>query len=116
MRIAKLLTVLAVFIVLGGCQTMMGPPLGLVYSGVESNKQFDTASDGPPSGRLIVGESCTAGVLGIAAWGDAGLDAALMAAGHKGEPLKNVAVDHSFFNVFFFYYEYCTQVTAYVAQ
>jgi hypothetical protein len=57
--------------------TSQGYPIGAVYSDTKAPSSLDRAEttgenkSGPKTGR-----ACSAGVLGIAAWGDASIDAA----------------------------------------
>lgn len=97
------------------CAPML-PPAGLFYTGVQSNRQFDAGASSAAPGRLVYGEACTHGVMGLAAWGDASLDAALEKANALGRTLKNITIDHSQTNIFLFYMEYCTIVKAYVVE
>lgn len=94
----------------------MLPPVGIVYTGVQSNRQFEAGATSADPGRLVYGEACAHGVLFLAAWGDASLDTAFEKANAQGRTLKNVTIDHSQTNILFFYQRYCTIVKAYVVD
>lgn len=112
---AMMLAVLLVLLLCGACAPMM-PPAGILYSGVQSNRQFEPGATSDAAGRLVYGEACAHGVLFLASWGDASLDAAFEKANALGRTLKNVTIDHSHTNIFIFYQQYCTIVKAYVVD
>jgi len=109
-----LLAILLSGLLMGGCGMMMGPPPGLLYSDIDSNKHFDSGTSSSPAGSWVNGKSCSHSVLFLVSWGDAGLDAALEEADIKGRPMRNVTVDHNLMNILPFYVRYCTKVSAYV--
>jgi len=93
------------------------PGIGLLYTGVEANKNFVTGASKDQAGRMVYGEACSHSVLWLVAWGDAGLAQAMMKANPNGDTLKNIIVDHSMLNAAFgIYTQYCTHVTAWVVK
>ena len=93
-----------------------GGPIGLLYTGVKNPGAFTTGETTNMGANAITGESCSMSILGLIALGDWSVDAALKAAGAEGKTLKNVAVDHRVMNILGLYGNYCTRVTAQVAQ
>lgn|GEM_PF-4171277 len=113
-RLLKFSFVFLVSICMFSCATT-GPVPGMFYSDINGNKQFEAGLSSSPAGTWVTGKSCSYNVLLIAAWGDAGLDAALEAAGVRGQPIRNVAVDYSFMNIAGpIFIRYCTEVSAYI--
>lgn len=111
--ILKSIFILSILI-LSSCASM-GPPPGVFFSDVDGNKQFEAGLSSSPAGTWVTGKSCAYNVLFLAAWGDAGLDAAMEAAGIKGQPIRNVAVDYSYMNIVGpAFVRYCTVVSAYL--
>jgi hypothetical protein len=106
---------LAMCAAMGACASAMGPQPGLLFTDIDANKQFDAGVAPGPAGSWVSGQSCAYSVLGMASWGDAGLDAAMEAAGITGQPLRNVAVDGNLVTIVWpFYTRYCTRISAYV--
>ncbi len=99
-----------------GCSMPLNPTFGAVYGNVAANKEIDTGAAVSPAGKYFTGEACTFGAIGVAAWGDASVRKALESAGVKGDNVKNLTVDHRWMNIMFFYYEYCSVVSGYVAE
>jgi hypothetical protein len=114
-RIAVALTLaFAAAVTLTGCSAI--PPVGVVFTSVGSPGHFATGETTNPGGSVISGESCATSILGLAAFGDYSIDAALKAAGAEGQTLKNVAVDGSTFSILGLYVKACTTVNAHVAM
>jgi hypothetical protein len=100
---------------LSGCAAL-GPP-GLLFTGVKGPGRIDTGATTNLGAAVISGEACASSVLGLVAWGDWSVDAALRAAQAGGRTLKNVSVDHRVLSILLgVYANYCTRVTAQVAQ
>lgn len=80
--IAKLSIVGLVASTLGGCAAF-GYPAGSIYHGTTTPHGMDRleASGQAKTGDKS-GEACATGILGLAAWGDASLDAAKKAGGN----------------------------------
>lgn len=83
--IAKLSMVGLVAASLGGCAAF-GYPTGSIYSGTTVPHGMDrNETSGQAKTGDKTGEACASGILGIAAWGDASLDAAKKAAGNVSD-------------------------------
>jgi len=92
-------------------------PTGFLYTGVKNPGQFDTGETTNQGASSITGETCAMSILGLIALGDWSVDGALKAAGAEGKTLKNVAVDHRVMSILgAAYANFCTRVTAQVAQ
>jgi hypothetical protein len=92
-------------------------PVGFLYTGVKSPMHFATGETSNPGSSAITGESCGMSILGLIAIGDYSIDSALKAAGAEGKTLKNVAVDGRMMSILgALYAQFCTRVTAQVAQ
>lgn len=91
-------------------------PGGALYTGIKTPGQFTTGETTNMGANSITGESCAMSILGLIAIGDYSVDAALKAAGAEGKTLKNVAVDGRVMSILGLYANYCTRVTAQVAQ
>lgn len=83
-------------------------PIGLIYSDVRApHPTTILEADGPEKTGSKQGEACAEGILGLAAWGDASIDAAKKQAG-----ITDVhTIEHARSNVLFVYYTGCTIVT-----
>lgn len=67
-----------------GCAPLVnqGYPVGLIYNGTKVPSTLDRVEvSGENKAGPKVGKSCASGVLGVAAWGDASIDAAKRAGG-----------------------------------
>ncbi|MEE8436457.1 MAG: TRL-like family protein [bacterium] len=88
-------------ILAAGCTTTRGPVYGIIYSNVKTGTSVGEDRQAPTK----TGKSCAGGMLGFA-WGDASVKAAMAAGG-----ISSVSfVDHTYYNVFRIYGEYCTIV------
>ena len=77
-KLTKLATGAALATILIGC----GYPMGLIYSGTQIPHPMDRAeASGPGKTGDKQGEACATGILSLAAFGDASLDAAKKAGG-----------------------------------
>lgn len=85
-----------------GCAGVMSPVgLGFIYTGVQGPINATEAA-----GATRTGQSCAQNVLGIAAWGDASIDAAKQDGG-----ISTVSsVDHDSLSVLLIYARFCTVV------
>lgn len=104
----------AVLMIAIGCGSL--GPVGGLYTGVKGPGQFTTGETTNPGGSAITGESCAMSILSLIALGDWSVDGALKAAGAEGKTLKNVAVDSRVMSILGLYANFCTRVTAQVAQ
>ncbi|MEY4546924.1 MAG: hypothetical protein RL685_3119 [Pseudomonadota bacterium] len=69
---------------LGGCLpfTQQGYPVGGIFTGTKAPSALDRAElSGDNKAATKVGRACSTGILGVAAWGDASVDAAKKAGG-----------------------------------
>ena len=112
-KVLVLLTA-ALLLVMVGCSA--AGPMGLLYTGVKNPGQFSTGETTNPGASAITGETCAMSILGLIAIGDWSVDGALKAAGAEGKTLKNVAVDHRVMSILGLYANFCSRVTAQVAQ
>lgn len=74
----------AALLTLGGCMPLnnQGYPVGAIYSGTKAPSVLARAElSGDNKGATKQGRSCSTGILGLAAWGDASVDAAKKAGG-----------------------------------
>jgi hypothetical protein len=104
MKIAAL--ALGSLVAMTGC--IGGYPVGMIYTGVAApDGAIDRAEVGG-AGKTDdkEGKVCANGILGLVAWGDAGLDAAKKAGGIT----EVQAVDHSIFSILGIYTQGCTIV------
>jgi hypothetical protein len=92
---------------LTGCSAFSPYPVGSVYQGTQIPHYMDRAEmSGPPKPGDKFGESCATGILAIAAFGDASIDAAKKSAG-----ITEVhTVDLHQTNILGIYTQGCTQV------
>jgi len=105
--IAKLSLVGIVAASLGGCASV-GYPVGSIYQGTTTPHGMDrNNTEGAAKTGDKSGEACATGILALAAWGDASLDAAKKAGG-------NIADVHSVefrgFSILGIYNQGCTVV------
>lgn len=113
-KVLALLATAALLIAIG-CGSL--GPVGGLYTGVKGPMGFTTGETTNPGGSAITGEACAMSILGLIAIGDWSVDGALKAAGAEGKTLKNVSVDSRTMSILGFVYgNYCTRVTAQVAQ
>src|SRR5688572_8410530 len=112
-KVLAFVTVAAMLIAVG-CGSM--GPIGGLFTSVKNPGQFTTGETTNPGGSAISGESCAMSILSLIALGDWSVDAALRAAGAEGKTLKNVAVDSRVMSILGLYANFCTRVTAQVAQ
>ena len=71
-------------VAVSGCAPLMnqGYPVGAVYNGTKVPSVLDEVEvSGDNKAAPKVGRACTSGILGVAAWGDASIDAAKRAGG-----------------------------------
>lgn len=105
--IAKLGLVALLASSLGGCASL-GYPAGSIYQGttvphvMDRNNTEGQAKTGDKSG-----EACATGILGLAAWGDASLDAAKKAGGNISDVHS---VEFRGFGILGIYSQGCTVV------
>lgn len=74
----------AALLTLGACMPLnnQGYPVGAVFTGTKAPSALDRAElSGDNKGASKEGRACSTGVLGLAAWGDASVDAAKKAGG-----------------------------------
>jgi hypothetical protein len=90
---------------LGACAPTY--PYGFIYDGTTTpHGMMRVNGDGANKGGAKSGESCTTGILGVAAWGDASVAAAKAAGG-----IKDVhSVEYKETNYLYVYREGCTVV------
>ncbi len=108
MNFAKLAFVSGVLFIGTGCATVSGPyPSGSLYTGVTAPHGVDRAEiSGTGKTGDKAGEACATGILGIAAWGDASIDAAKKAGG-----ISDVhSVELRSFNILGIYTQGCTEI------
>ncbi|MCA9597567.1 MAG: TRL-like family protein [Myxococcales bacterium] len=83
MTLWKLSLTFALTTLAAGCMPVMqqGYPVGVVYNGTKAPSVVDRVeASGPNKTGAKTGEACSTGILGIAAFGDASIDAAKKAA------------------------------------
>ncbi len=102
-KIAKLATGAALATILVGC----GYPFGAIYTGTQIPHYMDRAEvSGPGKTGDKQGEACATGILSLAAFGDASLDAAKKAGGVS----EVHSVEFRGMNVLGIYMQGCTVV------
>jgi hypothetical protein len=105
----------AVLLVVLGCGTV--GPIGGLFTNVKGPGQFEAGETTNMGANAISEEACAMSILGVVAIGDWSVDAALKKAGAEGKTLKNVAIDHRVFSILGFVFgQYCTRVSAQIAQ
>lgn len=119
MKLLSLFAITASAFILTACGTT--PPQGLIYTGYELPRAYraSTPSEVKTSkdDKVVSGESCAKGVLGLFAFGDASYGAASKnALGANDGVLYDVKSDTDHFSFLFLYQEYCTRVTGKIGQ
>lgn len=108
MNFAKLAFVSGVLFIGTGCAAFGGGyPSGSLYTGVTAPHGVDRAEiSGTGKTGDKAGEACATGILGVAAWGDASIDAAKKAGG-----ISDVhSVELRSFNILGIYTQGCTEI------
>jgi hypothetical protein len=108
MNFGKLAFVSAALIIGTGCASFTGGyPSGSLYTGVTAPHGVDRAElSGTGKTGDKAGEACATGILNIAAWGDASIDAAKKAGG-----ISDVhSVELRVFNILGIYTQGCTEI------
>jgi len=95
------LVLVAVGLVLGGCQPVGAPLAGVIYN---QTKWGDVATTNVPAAKE--GKACAQTILGLVAGGDASIAAAKAAGGIT----EVSSVDHSALNILGIVADYCTIV------
>jgi hypothetical protein len=108
---------LPTFFLTVGCAYTMAPIQGILYTGIKTPVTYESAKDNKSYKVLGVtsGESQGRSILGLVAYGDAGVDAAYKAALAKyptADGLVDVRVDNKYFSVLGLYATYTTILTA----
>lgn len=81
-NLLKIATGGAMAVILFGCGGGVGYPVGSLYTGTQTPHSMNRSEvSGPGKTGDKHGEACATGILGIAAFGDASLDAAKKAGG-----------------------------------
>lgn len=78
------LPIAAALLILGGCMPLnnQGYPVGAIYTGTKAPSLLDRAElSGDNKAATKQGRACSTAILGLAAWGDASVDAAKKAGG-----------------------------------
>jgi hypothetical protein len=114
----RLIASVAAGMLFSGCAAL-GAPVGAIFtSETYTQSYFSPTQPLNGSGADAHGESCSMGILGLAAFGDAGYDAAYKAAlaSSGASSLYDVRVDKKVFSILGLYTTYCTELTGRVAK
>ena len=100
MKLIRIIALLSCVTVLGGCAVAASPTNGLLYTGVQgpvnSNEGTDTSKQGT---------ACATNILGLAAFGDASIEASKRDGGIE----KVTTVDHDTTSILGLFAQFCTK-------